>query len=127
MVLCIGRRYINVLKQLTEAYKDRPFGYLWAAAGAQPRLEASFGVGGAGYPALVAFNPKGNGAFSTFKYAFETSHVKGFVESLRKGGEAAAPLAAPLAPLAMTAPWDGKDAPPEVEEEFSLEELNEEL
>jgi hypothetical protein len=39
-------------------YKARPFGYVWAEGGKQPQIEAALGVGGFGYPALVAFNPK---------------------------------------------------------------------
>ena len=39
-------------------YKTRPFGYLWAEGGKQPALEEALGVGGFGYPALVAFAPK---------------------------------------------------------------------
>lgn len=39
-------------------YKSRPFGYLWAQGGAQPALEEALGVGGFGYPALVAYGPK---------------------------------------------------------------------
>jgi hypothetical protein len=39
-------------------YKDRPFSYMWAGAGQQAALESNFGVGGFGYPALVAFKPK---------------------------------------------------------------------
>lgn len=91
--------------------------------GQQPELEANFGVGGFGYPALVAFNPKNNGAFSTSRSAFELSHVKGFVESLRKGGEGVSPLAGQLAPLRIRTPWDGKDAAVQIEDEFSLDDI----
>lgn len=42
----------------TLRYKSRPFGYIWAEGSKQADLEAALGVGGFGYPALVAFNPK---------------------------------------------------------------------
>jgi hypothetical protein len=38
----------QILKQLAAKYKDRPFSYFWAEGGAQPVLEANFGVGCAG-------------------------------------------------------------------------------
>ena len=45
----------QILRGLTAKYKDRPFSYLWAEGGAQPGLEANFGVGGApaGLPACL--------------------------------------------------------------------------
>ncbi len=52
------RRYIDTLKALAEAYKDRPFSWLWAEGAAQPGLEANLEVGGFGYPAVIAFTPK---------------------------------------------------------------------
>lgn len=38
------------LKKLAEAYKGKPYSYLWAEGGVQEKLEANFGVGGFGYP-----------------------------------------------------------------------------
>jgi hypothetical protein len=38
--------YLQILRGLTAKFKDRPFSYLWAEGGAQPGLEANFGVGG---------------------------------------------------------------------------------
>lgn len=35
----------------------RRWSFLWAEGGKQPGLEASLGVGGYGYPALVALKP----------------------------------------------------------------------
>ncbi len=39
-------KYIALLKQAAEKYKDRPFSYLWAQGGAQGQLESNFDVGG---------------------------------------------------------------------------------
>jgi protein disulfide-isomerase A6 len=50
--------YLDILKQVASKYKSRPFSYLWTEGGKQTALEQSFGVGGAGYPALVAYSPK---------------------------------------------------------------------
>ncbi len=43
-------RYVATLKKLAEAYKGKPYSYLWAEGGVQEKLEANFGVGGFGYP-----------------------------------------------------------------------------
>ena len=47
---CLHRQ---VLKQLAETHKSRPFSYLWVEAGAQPGLEAAVGVGGCSAHALL--------------------------------------------------------------------------
>ena len=39
-------KLLSILRSLTTLYKDRPFSYFWAEGGAQPDLEANFGVGG---------------------------------------------------------------------------------
>jgi len=50
------------------------YSYVWVAAGKQPDLEKRVGVGGYGYPALVALNVK-KGAFAPLKSAFELDHI----------------------------------------------------
>lgn len=66
--------FYQVLHKLADKYKDRPFSYLWAGAGQQAQLEENFGVGGFGYPALVAFKPR-DLKYSVAKSAFELEHV----------------------------------------------------
>lgn len=64
-----GRQaYLDPLKQLAETNKGRPwsFSVLWTEGGKQPDLESNFGIGGFGYPALVAFRPD-DGKFSTMR------------------------------------------------------------
>mmetsp|Transcript_11091 Transcript_11091/g.23921 ORF Transcript_11091/g.23921 Transcript_11091/m.23921 type:complete len:457 (+) Transcript_11091:59-1429(+) len=114
--------YVATLKKLSEKYKDRPFSYLWLAAGQQPDLESNFGVGGFGYPALIAFKPKDK-KYSVSKSAFELKHVVEFVESIRKGGEAVLSISGELASIKAVAPWDGKDGKVEAVDEFSLDDL----
>ncbi len=84
--------------------------------------QANFGVGGFGYPALVAYNPS-KGKFSVMRSAFEPAHVKEFLERLRRGYESAAPLVGTLAEVASTEPWDGEDAAEEAADEFSLDDI----
>lgn len=47
---------------------------MWAAAGKQPDLEKHVGVGGYGYPALVALNVK-KGAYAPLKSAFGQDQI----------------------------------------------------
>lgn len=48
--------------------------YVWAAAGKQPDFEQHVGVGGYGYPALVALNVK-KSVYAPLKSAFELEHI----------------------------------------------------
>ncbi|KAE8721748.1 Protein disulfide-isomerase like 2-2 [Hibiscus syriacus] len=95
--------------------------YVWAAAGKQPDLETRVGVGGYGYPALVALNIK-KGAHAPLKSAFELEHIIEFVKEAGRGGKGNLPLEGKPA-IAKTEPWDGKDGEIIEEDEFSLEEL----
>ncbi|KAL6763389.1 thioredoxin-like protein [Haematococcus lacustris] len=120
-----GRKaYLSTLKKLADKFKDRPFSYLWAQGGSQPELEANLEVGGFGYPAVVAFKP-GDAKYSLARGAFELNHLVDFVEGIRKGREAVLAVKGSLADLRSTPAWDGKDAAVQVEDEFSLDDLNE--
>uniref|UniRef100_A0A9I9DKH0 protein disulfide-isomerase n=1 Tax=Cucumis melo TaxID=3656 RepID=A0A9I9DKH0_CUCME len=95
--------------------------YVWAAAGKQPDLEKRVGVGGYGYPALVALNVK-KGAYAPLKSAFELEHIIEFVKEAGRGGKGNLPLES-TPEIVKTEPWDGKDGEVIEEDEFSLEEL----
>ncbi|CAI5993839.1 unnamed protein product [Closterium sp. NIES-65] len=94
--------------------------YVWAEAGAQPALEKALGMGGYGYPALIALNAKRQ-RFSPFKSAFEQEHLSEFVRLAARGGRGIEPVESILEAESRE-PWDGKDGQV-VEEEFSLEDL----
>ncbi|KAI4308413.1 hypothetical protein L6164_031492 [Bauhinia variegata] len=61
------------------------------AAGKQPDLEKHVGVGGYGYPALVALNLK-KGFYAPLKSAFELEHIREFVKEAGRGGKGNLPL-----------------------------------
>ncbi|CAI5533806.1 unnamed protein product [Closterium sp. Naga37s-1] len=94
--------------------------YVWAEAGAQPALEKALGMGGYGYPALIALNAKRQ-RFSPFKSAFEQEHLSEFVRLAARGGRGIEPVES-IPEAESREPWDGKDGQV-VEEEFSLEDL----
>ncbi|KAG6385170.1 hypothetical protein SASPL_153998 [Salvia splendens] len=107
-------RYLEIMLSVAE-------NFLWAAAGKQPNLEQHVGVGGYGYPALVALNLKKR-AYAPLKSAFERAQISEFVKEAGRGGKGTLPLAVDPE-LVKTQPWDGKDGEIIEEDEFSLEEL----
>uniref|UniRef100_A0A2P2KR32 protein disulfide-isomerase n=1 Tax=Rhizophora mucronata TaxID=61149 RepID=A0A2P2KR32_RHIMU len=114
-------RYIQQLLSVAEKFKRSPYSYVWAAAGKQPDLEKHLGVGGYGYPALIALNLK-KGAYAPLKSAFELEHIVEFVKEAGRGGKGNLPLEG-NPEIVTTEPWDGKDGQIVEEDEFSLEEL----
>ncbi|KAK3022014.1 hypothetical protein RJ639_045175 [Escallonia herrerae] len=95
--------------------------FVWAAAGKQPELEKHVGVGGYGYPALVALNVK-KGVYAPLRSAFQRDQITEFVKEAGRGGKGNLPLdGTPV--IVKTEPWDGKDGQIIEEDEFSLEEL----
>ena len=48
--------------------------FVWAGAGKQADLEKQVGVGGYGYPAMVALNVK-KGAYAPLRSAFELAEI----------------------------------------------------
>ncbi|KAL3624665.1 Protein disulfide-isomerase 2-3 [Castilleja foliolosa] len=116
-------KYLELLLSVAEKFKKSPYSYLWAAAGKQPDLEKHVGVGGYGYPALVALNLKKK-AYAPLKSAFERDQIIEFLKDAGLGGKGNLPLAgSPV--IEKTELWDGKDGQIIEEDEFSLDELNE--
>jgi protein disulfide-isomerase A6 len=91
------------------------------AAGKQPDLEKRVGVGGYGYPAMVALNAK-KGAYAPLKSGFEVKHLKDFVKEAAKGGKGNLPIDGTME-IVKTEAWDGKDGEVVDADEFSLEDL----
>lgn len=102
-------RYINRLKEVSEHFKTRPWGYLWAEANAYAELEKSLGIGGFGYPALAAVNIRKK-AFSIMKGPFSTEGITEFLTALSYGQEGSSSIKGDELPkISETKPWDGKD------------------
>ncbi|CAI0551022.1 unnamed protein product [Linum tenue] len=114
-------KYLDQLLSVAEKFRRSPYSYVWAAAGKQPNLENSVGVGGYGYPALVALNVK-KGVYAPLKSAYELEHIRDFVKEAGRGGKGNLPLEG-TPKIVKTEPWDGKDGEIMEEDEFSLEEL----
>ena len=119
-----GRQaHLNMLKEVADTYKDRPFAWFWAEGGSQPALETNLNVGGYGYPAFVALNPE-KGKFASLRGGFAAASVREFLNAVRAGRERVVDVeGGSLAQLDDVSPWDGVDGVVEMEEEFSLEDL----
>ncbi|KAL0919832.1 hypothetical protein M5K25_011953 [Dendrobium thyrsiflorum] len=114
-------KYLDLLLSVAEKFKRSPYSYVWAAARKQPDLEEQVGVGGYGYPALVALNVKKR-AYAPLRSAFQLQQINEFVKEAGQGGKGNLPLEkAPS--IVQTEPWDGKDGEVIEEDEFSLEDL----
>ncbi|KAK9663914.1 hypothetical protein RND81_14G006000 [Saponaria officinalis] len=116
-------KYLEMLLSVANKFKRSPYSFVWAAAGKQPDFETQVGVGGYGYPALVALNTK-KGLYAPLKSAFELEHIVAFVKEAGLGGKGNLPLSA-TPKIENIEPWDGKDGEVIEEEEFSLDELME--
>eukprot|EP00270_Netrium_digitus_P011338 TRINITY_DN35_c0_g1_i5.p1 TRINITY_DN35_c0_g1~~TRINITY_DN35_c0_g1_i5.p1 ORF type:complete len:440 (-),score=150.18 TRINITY_DN35_c0_g1_i5:181-1500(-) len=115
------QKYLDVLSSTASKFKRSFYGYAWAEAGAHEDLETTLGVGGYGYPAVVALNAKKK-VYAPFKSALEDDHFSEFVRLAARGGRGNLPVE-DLPPVKDIVPWDGQDAQLQEEEEFSLDEL----
>ncbi|GMH11009.1 hypothetical protein Nepgr_012850 [Nepenthes gracilis] len=114
-------KYLQMLLSVAEKFKRSPYSFVWAAAGKQLDVEKHVGVGGYGYPAMVALNLK-KGAYAPLKSAFELDHIVEFVKEAGLGGKGNLPMEG-VPVIQTTQPWDGKDGEIIEEDEFSLDEL----
>ncbi|KAK4790650.1 hypothetical protein SAY86_017954 [Trapa natans] len=114
-------KYLETLLSVAEKFKRSPYSFVWAAAGKQQDLENCVGVGGYGYPAMVALNTK-KGVYAPLKSAFGLDQISEFVKEAGRGGKGNLPLEGTPA-IAKNEAWDGKDGEIMEEDKFSLEEL----
>ncbi len=119
--------HLGMLRATAELYKERPFAWFWAQGGKQPALEESLGVGGYGYPALIALNPAKR-KFSALRGGFAAAPVREFLDAVRTGRERVEDVrGGALGALAERTPWDGGDGEAPggggEEEEISLADL----
>ncbi|CAN1783945.1 Protein disulfide-isomerase like 2-2 [Linum perenne] len=113
--------FVSFLPDILDSKAEGRKNYVWVAAGKQPNLEIAVGVGGYGYPALVALNLK-KAVYAPLKSAYELQHITEFVKEAGRGGKGNLPIQA-MPEIVKTEPWDGKDGEIIEEDEFSLEEL----
>ncbi|KAL3085944.1 hypothetical protein niasHS_008986 [Heterodera schachtii] len=104
--------YLAMLHELALAdkFKRNHWGWVWTEAGQQPDLEHSFGIGGFGYPVMVAVNTR-KLKYSTMTGSFGQSGISEFLRDLSYGkGKTSSVPGANMPSLADVPAWDGRDA-----------------
>ncbi|CAM0951636.1 unnamed protein product [Alopecurus aequalis] len=115
-------KYLELLLSVAEKYKKSPYSFVWAGAGKQADLERQVGVGGYGYPAMVALTVK-KGKYAPLRSAFQLAEITAFVKEAGEGGRGILPVEGDTLTVVQSEPWDGKDGEIIEEDEFSLDEL----
>ncbi|KAL9963087.1 hypothetical protein ACROYT_G032258 [Oculina patagonica] len=116
--------YIDILKAMGEKYKKKMWGWVWAEAGAQAKLEDALGMGGFGYPAMVAVNFRKK-KFASLRGPFDSTGIDEFLRTVSVGRGSTAPIKGEAVPsIEVTEPWDGKDGELPIEEDIDLSDVD---
>ncbi|KAF2352259.1 disulfide isomerase [Trinorchestia longiramus] len=115
--------YIEMLTKLGDKYKQKQWGWIWAEAMAQPRMEDALDIGGFGYPALAALNAK-KMQFALLRGSFSSDGVNEFLRDISYGRGRTAPVkGGELPKISKTEPWDGKDGALPVDDDIDLSDV----
>ncbi|CAJ0583598.1 unnamed protein product, partial [Mesorhabditis spiculigera] len=116
--------HIATLKQLADKFKKNAWGWIWTEGGSQTALEEAFGVGGFGYPAMAALNPR-KGKFAMLKGSFGKDGINEFLRDLSYGKGQTAPVKGEGIPkIDKRDPWDGKDGQLPQEDDIDLSDID---
>uniref|UniRef100_A0A0N4ZQP4 Protein disulfide-isomerase A6 homolog n=1 Tax=Parastrongyloides trichosuri TaxID=131310 RepID=A0A0N4ZQP4_PARTI len=117
-------KYISDLKEVADRYKKNIWAWGWTEAGKQNKLEEAFGVGGFGYPAMVAVNPRKQ-KYSILKGSFGVEGISEFVRDLSYGkGQTLSMTGDKFPTIVKVEAWDGKDGVMPVEEDIDLSDVD---
>lgn len=131
-------KYIALLKELADKYKKNAWGYvvffnwsishnfrwIWTEAGQQPELEEAFGVGGFGYPAMIAVNSR-KLKYSTLTGPFQKEGIAEFLRDLSYGKGKTATVKGEAFPKTLKVDaWDGKDGVLPATEDIDLSDVD---
>ncbi|XP_066268412.1 protein disulfide-isomerase A6-like [Branchiostoma lanceolatum] len=111
-------QYLGTLKEVGEKYRKKLWGWVWAEAGAQPKLEQALGVGGFGYPAMAAVNLRKK-KYVLLRGSFDREGIDELLRAVSVGRGRTEDLQAGLPDAQTVAPWDGKDGQPPEEPDLS--------
>jgi len=116
-------KHIEMLTKLGDKYKQKQWGWTWAEAMAQPKVEESLDIGGFGYPALAALNAK-KMQFALLRGSFSRDGINEFLRDISYGRGRTSPVRGGKLPVVSKAEaWDGKDGVMPVEEEIDLSDV----
>ena len=116
--------YFDYFRKLGDVFKVHQWGWLWTEAGNHKELENSLSVGGFGFPALTAVNPR-KGRFLLMKGSFAEAGIREFLRDLSVGRGSTEPIPDNKLPtLQKCEKWNGKDAQIVLEEEIDLSDVS---
>jgi len=116
--------HIAMLTKLGDKYKQKQWGWVWAEAMAQTKVEEALDIGGFGYPALAAVNTK-KMQFALLRGAFSKDGINEFLRDISYGRGRTAPVrGGKLPPVASVDAWDGKDGELPQEEDIDLSDFD---
>lgn len=115
--------YLDVLRRLGDKFRRNRWGWVWAEALAQPKLEEALEIGGFGYPALAVLNSR-KMKYSLLRGSYSYEGINEFLRELSFGrGSSVSVKGAKLPDVVDTEAWDGKDAKMEVPEDIDLSDV----
>lgn len=115
--------YLDVLRRLGDKFRRNRWGWIWAEAMAQPKLEEALEIGGFGYPALAVLNSR-KMKYSLLRGSFSYEGINEFLRELSFGrGSSVSVKGAKLPEVVDTEAWDGKDAKMEEPEDIDLSDV----
>ena len=113
-----------MLRKAGDKFKRNQWAWLWTESSKHPKLEEALNVGGFGYPAMVAVNPR-KAIFVHLKGSFGETGVNEFLRELSVGRGAPQSLPGGKLPsVESVEAWDGKDAKIVEEEEIDLSDVS---
>ncbi|XP_064535513.1 protein disulfide-isomerase A6 homolog [Drosophila montana] len=117
-------KFLDTLRVLSEKFKQKLWGWVWAEGGQQPALEESLEVGGFGYPAMAVVNFK-KMKFSVLKGSFSKDGINEFLRDISYGRGHTAPVRGAKKPAIISVEaWDGKDGQLPTEEDIDLSDID---
>lgn len=115
--------YLDVLRRLGDKFRRNRWGWVWAEAMAQPKLEEALEIGGFGYPALAVLNSR-KMKYSLLRGSFSYEGINEFLRELAYGrGSSVSVKGAKLPEVVDSEAWDGKDAKMEEPEDIDLSDV----
>uniref|UniRef100_V5IEV5 Putative thioredoxin/protein disulfide isomerase n=1 Tax=Ixodes ricinus TaxID=34613 RepID=V5IEV5_IXORI len=116
--------YLDVLRRLGDKFRRNRWGWVWAEALAQPKLEEALEIGGFGYPALAVLNSRKMKVLAAEGARSATRASTSFCGSSRSGGGSSVSVkGAKLPDVVDTEAWDGNDAKMEEPEDIDLSDV----
>ena len=115
--------HVDMLTKLGDKYKQKQWGWIWAEAMTQPKLEESLDIGGFGYPALAALNAK-KMQFALLRGSFSKDGINEFLRDISYGRGRTSPVkGGELPKIYKNDPWDGKDGVLPTDDDIDLSDV----